>query len=97
MASTLLDLREIVLKILAKSPKHGYQLAKEIETHLGQSPSLGGLYPLLKDLETKGLIIGHEIVEYGRFKKIYSLTQKGKEEVTKIDKRFDKIKKFMTY
>jgi len=95
MPSSLLDLKEIILKILSKSPKHGYQLAKEISEQLELNPSLGGLYPILKDLETNGLILGHEIVEYGHFKKVYSLTTKGKEEVAKIEKRFSMFRKFM--
>lgn len=91
----MLDLRAIVLKILSISPKHGYQLVKDIEKKLDKKVSLGGIYPILNELETKGLIIGHEMVQYGRFKKVYSLTPKGKEKLDKIEATFNKFKRFM--
>lgn len=97
MDNDLLDLRTIILKMLSKSPKHGYELVKEIEENLDWKPSLGGIYPVLKELEKKGLILGHEMVEYGRFKKVYSLTSKGKEELQKIENNFWKFKRFMEY
>ncbi len=91
----MFDLRTVILKILSKSPKHGYQLVKDIEKTLERKTSLGGVYPILNELEKNGYIIGHEMVEYGRFKKVYSLTEKGKEELKRIEKRFYKFKRFM--
>lgn len=95
MNTDVFDLRTVILKILSRSPKHGYQLAKDIQKELQWKPSLGGIYPVLEELEKNGFILGHEIVEHGRFKKIYSVTPKGKEELEKVNKRFDKFKRFM--
>lgn len=97
MESTLLDLRTVILKILSESPKHGYQLVKEISERLNWTPSIGGIYPVLKELETKGFILGHEMVEFGRFKKVYTLTDKGREELSRIEKSFKTFKQFMEY
>ncbi|VVB75556.1 Transcriptional regulator PadR-like family protein [Candidatus Tiddalikarchaeum anstoanum] len=90
-----MDLKDMILKILSKSPKHGYQLAKELSVVLEKEISIGGMYPILKELEEKGLILGHDMVEFGRFKKVYKLTSKGRKEVEKVDKHFKLIKKIM--
>ncbi|MBD3312064.1 hypothetical protein GF352_01255 [archaeon] len=91
----MLELKTIVIKILSKSPKHGYQLVKDIEKKLGKKVSLGGIYTILNELEEKGLIRGHEMVEFGRFKKVYSVTPKGKEVLEKLENKFKKYKRFM--
>jgi DNA-binding PadR family transcriptional regulator len=90
-----IDLRTIILKILSVSPKHGYSLVKEINKRLGWKPSLGGIYPILGDLEKDGLILGHEMVEFGRFKKVYKLTNKGIEEFKRLEREFKALKIFM--
>ncbi len=95
MSLDLLDLKDIIIKILSKSPKHGYDLSKEISNNLQMKPSLGGLYPILKALKIKGFIKSNEVIESGRLKKIYSLTTKGQEELKSIEERFKHIKNFM--
>ncbi|MEM3723531.1 MAG: helix-turn-helix transcriptional regulator, partial [Candidatus Hadarchaeales archaeon] len=49
------------LALLAKGPKHGYELMEELEKKIGKKPSAGQIYPLLKKLENKGLIV-HEVI-----------------------------------
>ena len=95
MNKDLFDLRAVILKVLSESAKHGYQLVKDIEVKLNWKPSLGGIYPILKDLESKGLVRGHEMVEFGRFKKIYKLTDKGREELEDIERSFKTLRLFM--
>jgi len=72
------DLKFIVLKILSVTPMHGYKLASEIESLFGKKPSNGALAPLFDYLEREELVVSMDTVESGKYKKIYSLTSKGK-------------------
>ena len=60
---------------------HGYGLFKELEKVYNWKPSCGTLYPVLSHLESDGFIASSETVECGRFKKIYNITDKGKEKL----------------
>lgn len=73
-----LDLKYIVLKILNKTPMHGYMLSAEVEKNFGRKPSNGTLNPLFNKLEEEGLISSFETVEHGKYKKIYSISEQGK-------------------
>jgi DNA-binding PadR family transcriptional regulator len=68
-----------VLALLAERPMHGYQIIREIEERSGGSwkPSAGSVYPTLQLLADEGTISAEE--SNGR--KIYSLTEAGREEV----------------
>jgi PadR family transcriptional regulator, regulatory protein PadR len=71
----------LILAILFKEKKHGYQLALEIEEKSGASFKFnhGTLYPILHKMEKGGLIKGtwkHEGPK--RKRKYYSITAKGK-------------------
>ena len=72
------DVRSAVLALLAEQPMHGYQIIREIEERSGGSwkPSAGSVYPTLQLLADEGLISAEE--SNGR--KIYSLTDAGREE-----------------
>ncbi|ALE06918.1 PadR family transcriptional regulator [Arthrobacter sp. ERGS1:01] len=72
------ELRTAVLALLAEQPMHGYQIIREIEERSGGNwkPSAGSVYPTLQLLADEGLILAEE--SNGR--KIYSLTDAGREE-----------------
>ncbi len=72
-------MRFLILSLLAIKPSHGYDLSKKIEkiTEGFIKGSPGSLYPLLRDLKDQGLIDEETIVEGGRLKKVYKLTEKG--------------------
>ncbi len=89
-----LDLKYIVLKLLNESPMHGYLLATKIQQHFGKKPSNGTLNPLFTKLEKEGLIDSYETIEHGKYKKIYSLSPKGKELFNKITIQ---LKRFINY
>ncbi len=89
-----LDLRYIVLKLLSKSPMHGYMLASEILKQFGKKPSNGTLNPLFARLEKEGLIDSYETIEHGKYKKIYSISAAGKEW---LEKKTAHLKKFINY
>ncbi|WP_445154530.1 PadR family transcriptional regulator [Arthrobacter sp. Hor0625] len=73
------EVRSAVLALLAERPMHGYQIIREIEERSGGSwkPSAGSVYPTLQLLADEGLIRAEE--SNGR--KIYSLTEAGRETV----------------
>jgi DNA-binding PadR family transcriptional regulator len=72
------EVRAAVLALLAERPMHGYQIIREIEERSGGSwkPSAGSVYPTLQLLADEGSIRAEE--SNGR--KIYSLTDAGREE-----------------
>ncbi|MEZ2388110.1 PadR family transcriptional regulator [bacterium RCC_150] len=77
------EVRTAVLALLAERPMHGYQVIHEIEERSGGNwkPSAGSVYPTLQLLADEGLITAEE--SNGR--KIYSLTEAGREEVAGAD------------
>lgn len=77
-------LTTLVLHLLEMEPKSGYDLLKEIaeKTNDSWTPNKGTLYPLLKSLDEEGLVRVKEIGK--RSKRIYELTDIGKETVTNI-------------
>ena len=80
----------LVLNVLEGKPMYGYQLAKEIEKRsegIFRFPH-GTLYPLLYNLERKGLIKGEWKVEGKRNRKYYSLTPKGKKVLERSRKEW---------
>ncbi len=68
----------LILKLLHEGPKSGYDIVKKIEsiTQGLWKPSPGGIYPILASLEEHGLIRSEET--HG--KRIYHITEKGKEK-----------------
>lgn len=71
----------LILSALLKGPRHGYQIAIELETRsAGMFPfNHGTLYPILHKLEKMGFIRGTWKQEEGvRKRKYYTLTKSGK-------------------
>ena len=83
------SLRNIILRILAERPSHGYDIIKKIEeiTDGRWRPAAGTIYPLLETMKEEGLI---EVISIekggvrGGKRVIYGLTKKGWEELAKI-------------
>lgn len=85
------DMELVVLSLLADAPKYGYAISKELasksEGRVRLTP--GVMYPLLKELEASGLILGtwEEVKSEegqegeGRKRKWYRLTAKGKKRM----------------
>jgi len=84
-------LKLAVLFVLTRGPLHGYQMMKRIrEWTLGViTPTAGGLYPTLRELENDGLIKGHWIPE--QRKKVYEITEKGREVFREAVERHFKL------
>ncbi len=72
-----------ILLILNKSPLHGYELVEKLDNYFGQKIALGTIYPSLHRLVEKGYIEGKSKWEGDRERKVYELTETGK-NATKI-------------
>jgi DNA-binding PadR family transcriptional regulator len=71
------DLQLLILVLLEERPRHGYEIIRALEDHTSgfYAPSPGVIYPALTYLEE----IGHASVAAEGTKKLYSLTQAGRE------------------
>ena len=70
------DLRLVVLALIEKEPRHGYEIIKHIEdlTYGFYAPSPGVIYPTLTYLEEAGYVVA----EADGNKKRYAITPEGK-------------------
>lgn len=87
-------LRLYLLKLLDESPRHGYEIISLLrDRFLGvYFPSPGTIYPRLARLEEEGLVT-HEEVD-GR--KVYRLTDKGREELRNRRADLDDLEREIT-
>ncbi len=74
-----------IMTLLAIKPSHGYEILRRIEEVTGGiiKVSPGSLYPLLKEMLSEGLVEEETIIEGGRIRKVYRLTDKGYKEAAK--------------
>ena len=88
------DINELlVLSALQGGPKHGYQIALDVET---DSQGLfrfrhGTLYPILHRLEEEGLVRGSWSADGGRRRKVYALTTSGRRHLSGETDRVQEI------
>jgi PadR family transcriptional regulator PadR len=75
----------LILAVLAelRSEQYGYTLRKQLAEH-GLAVDEGTLYPLLRRLETQGLLISHWREEDKRNKRFYSLSKDGKSVLQRL-------------
>ena len=72
-----------ILGVLAQTPQHGYELRKRLISVLGlfSTISYGALYPALKSLVERGLLVEQDEVGTGKYPKrariTYALTEAG--------------------
>jgi PadR family transcriptional regulator PadR len=75
----------LILHVLSTGPKHGYYISKAIRQ--GSEGVLdvaeGTLYPMLHDLEKRGLIEAFEDTVDGRLRRYYRLTEAGQRELVR--------------
>src|SRR6266480_4733240 len=83
-----------VVQLLEEGEKYGYELVKRLEKQskgvlaMGQST----LYPMLYNLEAKGLVAGRvETADNGRPRKYYRLTDKGKRQLARDRKQWEAL------
>lgn len=82
-------LRHYILYKIAQKPLHGYEVIQEIDskTEGAWKPGAGSLYPILKKLVSEGLIKADSPSEEDT-RKVYQITSKGVEELTKSKEIF---------
>ncbi len=73
------DLQLVILGLLAEKPRHGYEIIKALDERSKgfYIPSPGMVYPALTYLEE----IGHATVEVDGARKLYNITDAGKEHL----------------
>jgi len=72
-------LEYIILGYLSKCNMSGYEIKQHMSISTAKffDASFGSIYPALKRLEGKGQITSTEVVEGGKFKKVYTITDAG--------------------
>src|SRR3954469_903257 len=71
----------VLLSLLEARPRHGYELAKMVETQSGDrlQYQVASIYPMLYRLERKGLVRGRWVEKPNeRRRRFYELTAEGK-------------------
>src|SRR6476660_6975309 len=75
----------LILKTLARGPRHGYAIGRSIEETSGDAVLVeeGSLYPALYRLERRGWVEAEwGTSELGRRAKLYRLTEAGRTQLT---------------
>lgn len=83
------ELRLVLLTLIAREPRHGYDLIHALNEHFegDYSPSAGTIYPRLAKLQEEGLV---SKTQDGR-KTVYTITDAGRKEVENRQEDFDRI------
>jgi DNA-binding PadR family transcriptional regulator len=80
--------RFYILTLLYEGPCHGYSIMSRFKRRIGKEVSPSLVYPFLQQLEQKGLV-KHAVKHVGeKEKKVYELTEEGKELCGRLFKRF---------
>ena len=72
----------IILGFLMYGDMSGYDIKRQmtLSTSNFYDASFGSIYPMLRKMEERALIVSKEIVDSGKYKKVYSITDDGKTE-----------------
>jgi DNA-binding PadR family transcriptional regulator len=83
------EVRIAILSLLSEKPRHGYDLMKAMEARAGGSyrSSAGTMYPALQQLEEAGMVVSQP----GDGKRVYQLTDLGKQELEREQATADNI------
>jgi DNA-binding PadR family transcriptional regulator len=63
----------------------GYMIKKQAETRFSVTLRHGALYPLLNSLEKESFLTSEKQSKGGRTRKVYTITEKGKQYVEAYD------------
>ncbi|GAB6109767.1 PadR family transcriptional regulator [Fusibacter bizertensis] len=75
-----------ILHHAKKEPFYGTWMIEELSAH-GYDMSPGTLYPLLHDMEAKGLLLKTEMTVEGKVRKYYGITESGQEVLDEARKK----------
>ncbi|MGQ9640674.1 MAG: PadR family transcriptional regulator [Candidatus Bathycorpusculaceae bacterium] len=79
ITKNLLDIQ--LLRLIETQPMWGYKIKKQVETKYSVKLRHGALYPMLNKLETKAFLTSKKQQQGGRTRKVYAITEKGREYV----------------
>jgi DNA-binding PadR family transcriptional regulator len=83
--------RFYILTILYEGPQHGYSIISKFRKRIGKEISPSLVYPFLNQLEKKGHV-KHSLKPVGeKKKKVFELTEKGRELCKRLFKRFSTL------
>jgi DNA-binding PadR family transcriptional regulator len=83
--------RFYILTLLYEGPCHGYNILDKFRKRLGKDVSPSLVYPFLQHLEQKGLV-KHTVEKVGdKEKKVFKLTNEGKQLCRRLFKRFSAL------
>lgn len=83
--------RFYILTILYEGPQHGYSIISKFRKRIGKEISPSLVYPFLTQLEKKGLV-NYSLRPVGeKKKKVFELTEKGRELCKQLFKRFSAL------
>lgn len=92
-------IKTIVLKLLSEQKRmYGYEISQKVADLSSQEIKLtyGALYPILYNLEDRGLLTTSSEIVDNRARKYYSLTKKGREEakvkISELEKFIETLK-----
>lgn len=83
-----------VLKLLERGEMYGYELAEALAARTDGLLAMGQstLYPMLYNLEAKGLIASRvELADSGKPRKYYRLTGKGKKQLDRDRRQWEAL------
>ena len=86
--------RPMILTLLKKGPSYGYQIIQDVKQFSGGTLewSDGMLYPVLRKLESDGLILSKwEIPDKGRPRRYYHITETGKMELSETKAQWHSV------
>ena len=73
-----------LLWLISKREMHGYEIIKILRSDKAiPSMAISKVYPLLSELSRKGLISQKKVTQGKRVKKLYRLTAKGRDKLSK--------------
>ncbi len=83
----LLDI--CVLSAIKFEPSYGYQIIKDMKPYMEISEST--LYPILRRLETSGLLAVKSAEHNGRLRKYYHITEQGLSRIEEFSEEWKEI------
>ena len=83
--------RFYILTILYEGPAHGYSIINRFKQRVKKEVSPSLVYPFLQRLEEKGLVTTHKQPVGEKERKIFELTEQGRELCTGLFKRFAEL------
>ncbi|PVX25069.1 MAG: PadR family transcriptional regulator [Candidatus Bathyarchaeum sp.] len=82
--------KPLILWLLSRRPRHGYELINEFRRLTGQKLKPGMIYPFLHWLEDEGYAVSEWVKKSGRNLRCYRLTEKGEQMFKKLRNFFGK-------